>query len=142
MKKLYRSKKNKMIAGICAGLGDYFRIDPFIFRFALIFLCIFTGIVPLLVAYLLGCFIIPSQPASYTVKKYKKLYRSRKNRKIAGICGGISEFFKWDSSLVRIIFVALFFITGFLPMFLTYIIGWIIIPEKPGKEENIEIEIS
>lgn len=142
MKKLYRSRKNKMLSGICGGFGDYFRVDPLVFRIVLIFLCIFTAVLPLVFAYFIGCFIIPMQPKGHIIKPYKKLYRSKKDRKIAGICGGISELFRFDSTLVRIGFIVLFFITGFLPMFFAYIIGWMIVPEKPSKEDPIEVEVS
>ena len=58
----------------------------------------------------------------------KKLYRSKKNKKIAGICGGIGEYFDIDPNLVRII-AALVCLTP--PGILTYIIAWIIIPQEP-----------
>jgi phage shock protein PspC (stress-responsive transcriptional regulator) len=61
---------------------------------------------------------------------HKKLYRSKKDRKIGGICGGIAEYFDVDSTLVRLAAVFLCFVTGIAPLLLVYIIGWIIIPEK------------
>ena len=61
----------------------------------------------------------------------KRMYRSKKDRKIAGICGGLGEYFDVDSTLVRLIFVLLLFTTGFAPIIITYLIGWIIIPLNP-----------
>ena len=61
----------------------------------------------------------------------KRMYRSKKDRKIAGICGGLSEYFDVDSTLLRLIFVLLLFTTGFAPIIITYLIGWIIIPLNP-----------
>jgi len=58
----------------------------------------------------------------------KRLYRSKKDRKIAGICGGLGEYFDADPTLMRLIFVLLFFVTGGAPMIITYLVGWIIIP--------------
>jgi len=58
----------------------------------------------------------------------KRLYRSKKDRKIAGICGGLAEYLETDPTLIRLIFVLLFFVSGFAPMVITYLIGWIIIP--------------
>jgi phage shock protein C len=63
MQKLYRSRTNLMIAGICGGLGEMFSVDPTLLRLALVFLCIVTGIVPLVVAYIVGWIIIPPAPA-------------------------------------------------------------------------------
>ncbi len=42
-KRLYRSKTNKVIAGVCGGLGEYLRIDPVIFRILLVVLIFFRG---------------------------------------------------------------------------------------------------
>jgi phage shock protein C len=60
----------------------------------------------------------------------KRLYRSTEDRKIAGVCGGIAEYFNIDPVIIRIIAVILL-IPGGLPGFLPYIIMWIIVPEKP-----------
>jgi len=59
----------------------------------------------------------------------EKLYRSSADRKIAGVCGGLGEYFKIDPIIFRIIFVVLLF-TGV--GFLTYIIMWIFVPKKRG----------
>jgi phage shock protein C len=58
----------------------------------------------------------------------KKLFRSEKNKMIGGVCAGLAEYFDIDSSLVRLIFVALTMITAILPMLVFYIIAWIVIP--------------
>uniref|UniRef100_A0A7C4M326 PspC domain-containing protein n=1 Tax=candidate division CPR3 bacterium TaxID=2268181 RepID=A0A7C4M326_UNCC3 len=63
------------------------------------------------------------------MKKNKKLFRSTKDRFIAGVCGGLGEYFEVDSTLVRVVFVLLLIMGGF-PGILTYIILWAIMPEK------------
>lgn len=63
----------------------------------------------------------------------KRLYRSKKERRIAGICGGLAEYLETDPTLIRLIFVLLLFVTGFAPMVVTYLIGWIIIPINPEE---------
>ena len=60
--------------------------------------------------------------------KMKKLYRSEKNRMIAGVCGGIAEYFNIDPTLVRLGFVALSFMLG--GGVLVYILAAIIIPKE------------
>ena len=139
MRKLYRSRSNKKIAGVLGGLGGYWKIDPTIIR--LIFLVIFflTAIFPLLIAYIIAAIVIPLEPASRVKKKYKRLYRSRKNKFLAGVLAGVAKFLKIDPTIVRLIFIAVMILTGFAPMIFAYIIAWIIIPEKPGR--NIEIEV-
>lgn len=59
----------------------------------------------------------------------KKLYRSREDAMIAGVCAGIAEYFNIDTSLVRLATVILIFPGGL--SFWAYIIAWIIIPQKP-----------
>jgi len=60
----------------------------------------------------------------------KKLYRSRDDRKIGGVCGGIAEYFDWDPTLVRVGAVVLAVLWG--AGFWAYIIAWAIIPERPA----------
>ncbi|HWQ50139.1 MAG TPA: PspC domain-containing protein [Methanosarcina sp.] len=58
-----------------------------------------------------------------------KLYRSKKNRIIAGVCGGIGEYFKVDPTLIRLLLL-LISIVGAGSGIVAYIIAWIIIPEE------------
>ena len=59
-KKLYRSRDNRMIAGICGGLGEYFNMDPTLIRLAVVFLTLWLG--GGLLLYLIGWFVIPEEP--------------------------------------------------------------------------------
>jgi phage shock protein PspC (stress-responsive transcriptional regulator) len=61
----------------------------------------------------------------------KKLYLSKTDKKIFGVCGGLSEMLSVDSTLIRLAFVFLCLITGVIPLIVTYIIAGIITPEKP-----------
>jgi len=61
----------------------------------------------------------------------KKLYRSRTSRMLAGICGGLGEYFGVDPTIVRLVWViASVFVAG-IPGVLAYLIAWLIIPEAP-----------
>jgi len=51
-----------MIAGICGGLGEMFEFDSTLIRLGLVFIGLVTGIVPLVIAYILGWIIIPQNP--------------------------------------------------------------------------------
>lgn len=59
----------------------------------------------------------------------KKLYRSRKDRMIAGICGGLSERYAIDSTWVRLLFILFFFAGGCA--LLIYLVMWVIVPLAP-----------
>lgn len=59
-----------------------------------------------------------------------KLYRSKSNRILAGVCGGIGEYFNVDPTIVRLLWL-LISITGGAGV-IAYIIAWIIIPEEPA----------
>ncbi len=62
MKKLYRSQTDKNIAGICGGLAEMFSIDSTLIRLAIVFIGLVTGILPMIVAYIVGWLIIPISP--------------------------------------------------------------------------------
>ena len=60
----------------------------------------------------------------------KRLYRSKKERMIAGVCGGIAEYFDVDPTLIRLLWVLVTIFTGFAPGVIAYLIAWVIVPEK------------
>jgi phage shock protein C len=59
MKRIYRSQEDRKIAGILGGLGELFDIDPTLLRLLFVFIGLATGVIPLVVAYLIGWIIIP-----------------------------------------------------------------------------------
>ena len=59
-KKLYRSKSNKVIAGVCGGIGGYFNIDPVILRLLVILATIISGGI-IILTYILAIIIIPKE---------------------------------------------------------------------------------
>ncbi len=64
----------------------------------------------------------------------KKLYRSRKDTKIAGVCGGIAEYFDVDPTIIRLLAVLTIFFGG--GGIVAYIIAWIIIPLEPVEGDR------
>ncbi len=229
-RRLYRSKVNRMISGICGGLGEYLNVDPVVIRIIFILLTLFGG--GGLLLYLIGIFVIPENPEQVVSKgekgqnrsshsafwgwvliilgalllipqftfmppidlwslpwatiwavlfillglffllktepkeeKYeapqeqsepisgessqepsaskeqprasgKQLYRSRKDRMIAGVCGGLAEYFDMDPTVVRLIFVLLTLFSKGLGI-LAYIILIFAMPdEKPSVFTN------
>ena len=59
----------------------------------------------------------------------KRLYRSRTDRRLAGVCGGVAEYFGWDPTLVRIAWILLTLLGG--SGVLLYLIFWLVMPEAP-----------
>ena len=59
----------------------------------------------------------------------KKLYKSENDKKLAGVCGGIAEYFGIDSTIVRLIFVVL--VVCFGTGLLAYLIAALVIPTYP-----------
>ena len=65
----------------------------------------------------------------------KKLHRSKDDRWLAGVCGGIAEYFNIDGTLVRVLFILFGFAVG--GGILIYIILWIIMPEAPDDVVDV-----
>lgn len=59
----------------------------------------------------------------------RKLFRSE-NRMIGGVCAGIAEYFGWDVSLFRIIFLVFSIVSAAFPGTLVYLIMWVIMPKR------------
>ncbi len=224
MKRLYKSRRNKVIDGVCGGIGEYLGVDPVIIRIIFILLFFMGGVGLLL--YIAGMLIIPPSPEerkeeqpvvesqkkpkssnllfilgllfiivgvglllenfgfpfwhffkvafnylvpaflivigliliiAYFTKKQnisiikteseeskvetkteetkieetvKRLFRSRKNRMLFGVCGGLGEYLNTDPTIVRILWVILA-ISSLGIAILLYLIMAIIVPEEP-----------
>ncbi len=216
MKRLYKSRENRIIDGVCGGIGEYLGIDPAIVRIIFILLFFMGGVGLLL--YIAGMLIIPPNPEhkrteetqtkptsgkgilfilgllliligvglllenfgfafwhflksafsyllpvlfiaiglfliiSYFTKKpeilteiktepeetkqetgeqVKRLFRSKKNRMIFGVCGGLGEYLNTDPTVIRILWVILA-ISSLGIAILLYLIMAIIVPEEPA----------
>ena len=70
-----------------------------------------------------------------TSKKIRRLYRSKRNRVIAGVCGGIAEYFEVDPVIIRLLWVFLT-LASMGGGILAYIIAWIIVPEEPSLKQK------
>lgn len=60
----------------------------------------------------------------------KKLKKSKKEKIVAGVVGGLAEYFKIDATLLRIVWLIAMAFTGVIPMALVYIVAAVIMPEK------------
>lgn len=62
----------------------------------------------------------------------KRLYRSRSDRMVAGICAGLAHYANLDPTVMRVIFVLTTLATGLAAGIIAYIALWVVIPEEPG----------
>lgn len=82
-----------------------------------------------------ACEADPTEEEQNERKVRQKLYRPRVNRSIAGVCSGLAEYFGIDTTLLRLITFMLILFGG-LSIWI-YVILWIVIPEEPIKDFNI-----
>jgi phage shock protein PspC (stress-responsive transcriptional regulator) len=125
VKKLYRSNTDRKIAGVCAGLGEHFDMDPLIFRLFFLFSVFVGGLGAL--AYLIMWAAVPVQPGTAAAAATPgRLHLSGSDRKIAGVCGGLGEYFRLDPVFFRVAFLLLVFAGG-TGVFL-YLALWLLVP--------------
>lgn len=63
----------------------------------------------------------------------KKLYKSSTDKKIAGVCGGLAEYFEIDVTILRLIWALVVVFSGFIPGGLVYIIAALVMPVAPSQ---------
>ena len=61
------------------------------------------------------------------------LQRSRRNKRIAGVCGGIAEWLGWDPTVVRVLYVVVSVVSVAFPGILAYLVLWLIMPKAPRE---------
>lgn len=139
---LRRSRVDRQVGGVCGGIAAYFDTDPVFVRAAWVILTIIPGAIFLgVLAYLGAWLVIPeAQPGSEASVagsssgswRAKRLYRSRTDSRIGGVCGGIAEYFAVDSTAIRLLWVVLSIFPGAVICgLLTYVVAWFIMPGAP-----------
>lgn len=68
-KKLYRSRTDKTIAGVCGGLGKYINVDPTLVRVIYVLVSLFSAGFPGLIVYIILACVIPEEPADGNVQQ-------------------------------------------------------------------------
>jgi phage shock protein PspC (stress-responsive transcriptional regulator) len=59
------------------------------------------------------------------------LYRSQRNKILAGVCGGIAEWLGWSPTWVRLLYVIVSVLSAAFPGTIVYIILWVVVPKAP-----------
>src|SRR3954463_4947775 len=97
-RRLVRRPAEGKIAGVCAGLADYFDADVALVRAAWVVLSIWPGAIVLgIIAYIAAWVLMPrADGPSEVAPARRRLVRSATDRRIAGVCGGLAEYFDVD----------------------------------------------
>ncbi len=66
----------------------------------------------------------------------KRLYRSRTNRKIAGVCGGLGEYLNIDPTIMRLIYIMVILFSVGLGL-IAYVLMWVVMPEEPERGSRV-----
>ncbi len=142
MRKLERRSASGRVAGVCSGIAEYLDTDVTIVRLAWVVLSIVPGsIIGGVVAYLAAWLVMPdadklASPSDPSSRKW--LTRSTTDRKFAGVCGGLGDYFEIDSTVVRVVWVILGIVPGcFILGLLAYLVAWFIIPERSTSTSQV-----
>lgn len=100
---LYRNTDDKILGGVCSGIGNYFKTDPVWVR--LIFLLFIS--ISIWVYLVLWIILKPKRLSSNIAKK---LYRNPTDRFVGGVCGGIATYFNIEAWIPRLLFVVPLFL--------------------------------
>jgi phage shock protein PspC (stress-responsive transcriptional regulator) len=130
IRRLTRSRNEGKIAGVCAGIANYFDVDVVLVRAAWVVFSIVPGaVIGGVVAYLAAWMLIPAVQGEDEAAHRRRLVRSATDKKIAGVCGGIAEYFEVDATPVRLLWVILSILCGaVIGGVIAYLVAWIIMP--------------
>lgn len=130
-RRLTRRPAEGKLGGVCAGIAAYFSTDPTWVRLLWVILSVVPGVViGGLIAYIVAWILLPAEGAAAPQPAaVQRLRRSATDRKIAGVCGGLAEYFGVDSTLVRIAAVVLSIYPGAVICgVLLYLLAWFVMP--------------
>jgi phage shock protein PspC (stress-responsive transcriptional regulator) len=165
-RRLYRDLAHRKIAGVCAGLAQYFAVNPLVVR--LIFLALvllpnvfgvydhipgtgvfrhrfdFGGLA--LIAYVILWIVLPKRadaPTPIDTLDFggsltgRKLFRDVDTGKVGGVSAGLAAYFRTDVVLVRVLFLISLFLGG--SGFIIYLILWVVVPEARTVSEKMQM---
>ena len=132
-RRLTRSPAQGQIAGVCAGLAEYFDIDVVFIRVAWVVLSIVPGaIIGGVLAYIAAWLLMPETTEPAAAPAGRRLTRSVTDKKIAGVCGGLAEYFGVDATPIRLLWAILSIFCGaIVGGVIAYVVAWLIIPRSP-----------
>lgn len=135
-KQLKRDQKRKILGGVCAGIGNYFNIDPVWIRLLFALLAFAYGIA--FIVYIIMWIVIPGTFDLEETQSDKKLFRDPEGKVLGGVSGGLASYFSVDIILIRVLFIALTIAGGF--GVLMYIVLWVTLPEARSLTDRIQMQ--
>lgn len=139
-KRLVRRPADGRMAGVCAGIAEYTNLDVTFIRLALVILTIVPGaIIGGVLAYAFAWLIMPTTDVPAVPPEGARLRRSATDRKVAGVCGGLAEYFGLDATVVRMAWAVLSIWPGVIICgVLAYLLAWVIMPrEQAGQFQTV-----
>ena len=135
IRRLTRSRSQGVIGGLCAGLAEYFVVDVVLVRLLFVILSIAGAIIGGVIVYVAAWFIMPEGGAQAApVADGRVLRRSTTDKQIAGVCGGMAEYFQVDSTMVRLLWVVLsIFVGAIVGGIIAYLLAWLVIPRASNS---------
>jgi phage shock protein C len=137
VRRLTRRPAEGKIGGVCAGLAAYFDVDVTFVRVAWMVFSIWPGAILLgVVAYVAAWVLMPRADGpdpEAGATPGRLLFRSESDRRIAGVCGGLAEYFGVDPTIVRLAWVVISIVAGAVVFgVIAYLIAWFVIPSAPA----------
>ena len=138
-KKLKRDPHNKVISGVCGGLGNFLNIDPIIARagFLISFFVFGSGLLLYLILWVIMPEATPDELPQFSGTSSRKLFRNTDDKMIGGVCSGIGSYLGVSEVVMRVVFIISFFAFG--TGLLAYVILWLIIPEAKTATEKLQM---
>ncbi len=162
-RRLYRDMAHRKIAGVAAGLAQYFRLNPLWVRVGLVLLAValpsianfgFDGFGHgrlhvgswVILAYIVLWIVLPKRYDAPTplntnpmdgLVTGNRLYRDADTGKVGGVAAGLAYYFHIDVVIVRVLFLLGLFLGG--SAFVIYLILWIVVPEAKTPSEKLQM---
>ncbi len=132
IRRLTRSRTEGKIAGVCAGIANYFDVDVVLVRAAWVVFSIVPGaVIGGVLAYIAAWLVIPEATGTDPLPHGRRLTRSTTDVKLAGVCGGLAEYFGVDATPIRLLWIILSILCGaVIGGVIAYLIAWVIIPKR------------
>ena len=162
-RRLYRDLAHRKIAGVCAGIAQYFMVNPLWVRLGFVLVSLFTPAISIwgndsihghlrmgswgLIAYIILWIVLPKRddaPAPIDTLSNtgplagRKLFRDVDLGKVGGVAAGLAAYFRTDVVLVRVLFLLSAFLT-FGTTIIIYIILWVVVPEALTVSEKMQM---
>ncbi len=142
-KRIVRDATNGLIGGVCAGIAAYFEVNPLWVRLGTLALFFGFWIFPplsvvIFLSYIVLWIAMPAQANLENKGNFRKYFRSRKDKILGGVAGGIGTYFGVDPVVVRVAFVV--FIAAGGSGIILYFLLWMITPEAKSVTDDLQMQ--